>query len=81
MMTYDTFLRIVRKYTRGTIGYAELEQTILETRRSGDLPDWLIADALQWGNFVETLVNPIHNGMFPIPSLETVDKTESTMLV
>jgi len=81
MMTYDTFLRTVRKYTRGTIGYAELEQIILETRRSGDLPDWLIDDALQWGNFVEKLVNPIRNGTFPMPSLETVDKTESAMLV
>jgi hypothetical protein len=60
-MTYDEFLQSVRKYTRGTIGYQELEQIILETRRSGDLQDRQIADALRWGNYVETLVNPISN--------------------
>jgi hypothetical protein len=60
-MTYDTFLQSVRKYTRGTIGYPELEQSIFETRCSGDIQDWQIADALRWGNYVETLVNPISN--------------------
>ena len=64
MMTYDTFLQTVRKYTRGIIDYQELAQIVLETRRSGDLPDRLIVEAFRWGNNVDALVNPISDETF-----------------